>query len=137
MGPFGANSLITFGLSCSVRCSTSIFQKLHHFPGNLRFRKSIVINRLFKSYNIFVSSPTFLQIHHVAEWKRAYEFVKIILLPLIDRVEGSSPVHLTSFLRFDSPKGFLGFLWTLSTTLIDEIRNQIIYLFSIIYIYHY
>ena len=34
LGPFGANSVTTFGMSFSIRCCTSIFQKLHRFPGN-------------------------------------------------------------------------------------------------------
>ena len=33
-GPFGANSVVTFGLSFSIRWYTSIFQKLDRFPGN-------------------------------------------------------------------------------------------------------
>ena len=34
LGPFGANSVITFGISFGIRWYTSIFQKLHRFPGN-------------------------------------------------------------------------------------------------------
>ena len=32
LGPFGANSVITFGLSISIRWYTSIFLKFHRFP---------------------------------------------------------------------------------------------------------
>ena len=53
LGPFGANSVIIFGLSFSSRWYTSIFQKLHHFPGNERSGKSIVLYTLFKSKNMF------------------------------------------------------------------------------------
>ena len=34
LGPFGANSVIIFGLSFSIRWHTSIFQKLYRFSGN-------------------------------------------------------------------------------------------------------
>ena len=34
LGPFDVNSVITFGVSFSIRWYTSIFQKLHRFPGN-------------------------------------------------------------------------------------------------------
>ena len=34
LGPFGANSGITVGQSSSIRWYSSIFQKLHRFPGN-------------------------------------------------------------------------------------------------------
>ena len=32
--PFGANLVMIFGLPFSIRWYTSIFQKLHNFPGN-------------------------------------------------------------------------------------------------------
>ena len=60
LGPFGANSVITFGMSFGIRWCTSIFQKLHRFPGNQRFGKSIVVNSLFKSRDIFVLSTHFV-----------------------------------------------------------------------------
>ena len=34
LGSFGANSVITFGLSCGIRWYNSIFQKMHSFPEN-------------------------------------------------------------------------------------------------------
>ena len=34
LGPFDANSVITFGMSFSIRWYISIFQILHRFPGN-------------------------------------------------------------------------------------------------------
>ena len=56
LGPFGAYSVITFSTSFSIRWYASIVQKLHRFPGNQRFEKSIVVNSLFKSRHIFVLS---------------------------------------------------------------------------------
>ena len=53
LGPFGANSVITFGMSFSIRWCTSIFQKLHRFSGNQIFGKSIAVNSFFKSRHIF------------------------------------------------------------------------------------
>ena len=72
LGPFGANSGITVGQSSGIRWYPSIFQKPHRFPGNQRFGKSIVLNSLFKTKNVFVFKHNFLQVGPVAEWLRAY-----------------------------------------------------------------
>ena len=71
LGPFGANSGITVGQSSSIRYP-SIFQKPHRFPGNKRSGKSVVLNSLFKTKNIFGFKHKFLQVDPVAEWLRAY-----------------------------------------------------------------
>ena len=72
LGAFGANLGITVGQSSSIRRYPSIFQKPHRFPGNKRFEKSIVLNSLFKTKNIFVFKHNFLQLNPVAEWLRTY-----------------------------------------------------------------
>ena len=67
LGPSGASSGKTVGQSSSIRWYPSIFQKPHRFPRNQRFGKSIVLNSLFKTKNIFVFKHHFLQVDPLAE----------------------------------------------------------------------
>ena len=57
---------------------------------------SIVLNSLFESRNIFVLSTIPILIDRVVK----NVFTQAILLPRIERIEGSCPVHLLSFLIF-------------------------------------
>ena len=70
LGPFNAISAST--LVCHVT-PDSILQhpKLQYFPGKQRFGKSIVLNSLFKSKEIFVLKATSLQIYYMAKRYRA------------------------------------------------------------------
>ena len=65
------------------------------FSWSKRLGKSIVLNSLFQSKNIFVSNTT-------SSCGRVGKnvSVKVILLRRIDRIESRGPVHPVSLLRF-------------------------------------
>ena len=93
LGRFGANSVRTFSLSCSIRRYASIFQKLHLEVRNYE-------NVLFST---LVQIQQYNRIKHVSLTDRSYGrvgksvFFIIILLPRIVRIKGSSLAHPASW----------------------------------------
>ena len=81
--------------------SDSIFQfpKPPSCSWKLEIGKSVVLDSLFKSKNFVRFKDGFLADLLCGRVDKSV-IAQIILLPRIDRIEGSSPVHPTSLLRF-------------------------------------
>ena len=82
LGPFGANSVITFGLSFSIRWP-QFSKKLHRIHGNYRFGKSIVLNSLFRCKRMFVLSTHL--VNRPTVWPSGYKRTRQVNSVATDR----------------------------------------------------
>ena len=93
LGPFGASHVASDGIFQFSK-NRIIFLEIRDLE-NLLFSTAYLRPTIYSFLK-----HSFLQVDPVAEWLRALRALRIILIPWIERNEGSGPIYPISFLSF-------------------------------------